>query len=103
MHLIRARERCLLHGGWIVPGFSSTSHKAQGQTLNKAIVDLVKPENHKTTDLSFAYVPFSIVRRLEDLTILRDFDREFIKNLRPLPGCTEMIEHFKTMDLAKDL
>ena len=101
--MIRARERCLLHGGWIVPGFSSTSHKAQGQTLNKAIVDLVKPENHKTTDLSFAYVPLSRVRRLEDLTILRDFDREFIKNLRPLPGCTEMIEHFKTMDLAKDL
>ena len=33
----------------------------------------------------------------------RDFDREFIRNLRPIPGCTEMIEHFKTMDLAKDL
>ena len=66
-------------------------------------MDLVRPEKHKGNDLSFAYVPLSRVRRLEDLTILRDFDPKFIKDLRPLPGCIEMIEHFKTMDLAKDL
>ena len=87
----------------IVPRFSCTNHKAQGQTLDKAIVDLVKPEKHRGNDLSFAYVPLSRVRRLEDLTILRDFDPKFIKDLRPVPGCIEMIEHFKTMDLAKDL
>ena len=87
----------------IVPRFSCTSHKAQGQTLSKAIVDLVRPEGNKSNALSFAYVPLSRVRRLEDLTILRDFDPKFVKGLRPLPGCIEMIEHFKTKDLAKNL
>ena len=87
----------------IVPRFSCTSHKAQGKTLSKAIVDLVRPEGNKSNALSFAYVPLSRVRRLEDLTILRDFDPKFVKGLRPLPGCIEMIEHFKTKDLAKDL
>ena len=87
----------------IVPRFSCTSHKAQGKTLSKAIVDLVKPEGHRGNALSFAYVPLSRVRRLEDLTILRDFDPQFIKDLRPIPGCNEMIEHFKTKDLARNL
>ena len=87
----------------IVPRFSCTSHKSQGQTLKKAIVDLVKPPSLKNVDISFAYVPLSRIRRLEDLTILRPFNSEEIMNLRPNAGCKEMLDHFKERDLAKDL
>ena len=63
----------------IVPRFSCTAHKSQGQTLPKAIVDLV-PRNGKTKGLGteFAYVPLSRVRRLQDVNILRPFDRSIL-------------------------
>jgi len=64
----------------IVPRFSCTAHKSQGQTLPKAIVDLV-PRNGKTKGLGteFAYVPLSRVRRLQDVNILRPFDSSILK------------------------
>ena len=71
--------------------------------MNKAIIDLVKPPGNKPIDLSFAYVPLSRIRRLEDLTILRPFDADVIKNLRPPAGSKEMMDYYKSKDLAKDL
>ena len=85
----------------IVPRFSCTSHKSQGMTLNKAIVDLVRPANYKgAINTSFAYVPLSRVRRLDDLTILRPFDASVI-NVQPNPACAAMMEEFKNMDKCK--
>ena len=80
----------------IVPRFSCTAHKSQGQTLQKAIVDLV-PRNGKTKGLGieFSYVPLSRVKRLQDLMILRPFDAAILK-LKPRQGYEEMIEDFKT-------
>ena len=48
----------------IVPTFSCTAHKSQGQTLKKIIIDLVPPKCMKSTDTSFAYVPLSRVHTL---------------------------------------
>ena len=64
----------------IVPRFSCTAHKSQGQTLHKAIIDLV-PRNGKIKGLGieFAYVPLSRVRRLNDVMILRPFNAEILK------------------------
>ncbi|KAF8344842.1 hypothetical protein F5887DRAFT_837590, partial [Amanita rubescens] len=45
-----------------------TAHKSQGQTLNKAIVDL-----KDTRGTEAPYVMLSRVRRLDDLLILRPF------------------------------
>ena len=87
----------------LVPRFSCTAHKSQGQTLSKAIVDLV-PVHGKTGNIGieFAYVPLSRVRRLDDLTILRPFDPSILK--APVnEGCAAMMEYFKKHDLAKDL
>ena len=87
----------------LVPRFSCTAHKSQGQTLSKAIVDLV-PVHGKTggIGIEFAYVPLSRVRRLEDLTILRPFDPSVLKT--PVnEGCAAMMDEFKKRDLAKDL
>ena len=87
----------------IVPRFSCTAHKSQGQTLRKAIIDLVpRTGTSKGLGIEFAYVPLSRVRRLQDLTILRPFDSSVLK-AKVKDGCTAMMEEFKSKDLCKDL
>lgn len=56
----------------LVPAYSITTHKSQGQTLNKVIIDLKLP--NETDDIAAVYVPLSRVKRLADLIILRHFD-----------------------------
>jgi ATP-dependent exoDNAse (exonuclease V) alpha subunit len=58
----------------LVPAYSITTHKSQGQTLSKIIVDLVMPPG--PMELASIYVPLSRVKRLEDLIILRPFEFE---------------------------
>ena len=54
----------------IIPAFSCTAHKSQGETLKKIIIDLIPPKGMKSIGTSFAYVPLSRVRTLQDLNIL---------------------------------
>ena len=56
----------------LVPAYSLTTHKSQDQALNKVVVDLKLP--NETDDIVAIYVPFSRVKRLTDLVILRYFD-----------------------------
>ena len=82
------------------PAYSCTSHKCQGQTLHKVIVDLMPPKGMKKIDTSFSYVPLSRVRTLKDLTILRPFDSCTI--LRPIPDeLKQMMEAFTVRDVCK--
>ena len=87
----------------LVPQFSCTAHKSQGQTLKKAIVDLV-PVYGKAdaVGIEFAYVPLSRVKRLVDLTILKPFPLAVLK-AEVNEGCAAMMEEFKVRDLCKDL
>ena len=80
--------------------FAFTQHKSQGQTLRKAIVDLV-PVN-QVSGIEFAYVPLSRVRKLEDLTILRPFDPSVLQ-AKVNEACAAMMEEFKARDLCKDM
>ena len=84
----------------LVPRFACTAHKSQGQTLKKAIVDLVSKT--EVTGIEFAYVPLSRVRKLEDLTILRPFDPSVLK-AEVNEACAAMMEEFKARDLCKDM
>ena len=91
----------------LVPRFSVTSHKSQGMTLDRAIVDLVPPirkgrSKPNSVGIEFAYVPLSRVRRLEDLTILRPFDPSILK-VPVNKGCYAMMEEFRARDLCKDM
>ena len=87
----------------LVPRFSCTAHKSQGQTLSKAIVDLVPTHgNGRNIGIEFAYVPLSRVRRLDDLTVLRPFDPMVLK-ASVNDGCAAMMEEFKERDLGKNL
>ncbi|CAF1468535.1 unnamed protein product [Adineta ricciae] len=56
----------------LVSAYCITTHKSQGQTLNKVVVDLKLP--NETEDIAAVYVPSSRVKRLGDLAILRPFD-----------------------------
>ena len=87
----------------LVPRFACTAHKSQGQTLTKAIIDLVVPEGNKgVVEINFSYVPLSRVRTLEDLTILRPFDRSILK--APInEGCAAMMNYFKSEDECRSM
>ena len=88
----------------IVPRFSVTAHKSQGLTLEKAIIDLVpNPKFKGPVEVCFAYVPLSRVRRLEDLTILREFPASVILNPQENEARTAMMNYFKERDLCKDM
>ena len=55
-----------------VPAYCITTHKSQGQTLSKVVIDLKLP--NEPDDIVAVYVPLSRVKRLADLVILRHFD-----------------------------
>ena len=86
----------------MVPLFSCTAHKSQGQTLKQAIVDLVPSKGRKVTGIEFAYVPLSRVRRLQDLTILREFNPSILRT-KVNEDCAAMMAEFKERDLCKDM
>ncbi|CAF1499046.1 unnamed protein product [Adineta ricciae] len=56
----------------LVPAYSITTHKSQGQTLTKVVIDLKLPKD--TDDIAAVYVPLSREKRLDDLIILQHFD-----------------------------
>ena len=55
----------------LIPAYSLTTHKCQGQTIPKIIVDLATPPGH--IEVASIYVSLSRVKRLNDLLILRPF------------------------------
>jgi hypothetical protein len=55
----------------LIPAYSITTHKSQGQTLPKIIIDLNMPPG--MVEVASAYVPLSRVQQLSDLVILQDF------------------------------
>ncbi len=65
----------------LISCYSYTSHKAQGKTLPAIVTDLVPLK--KNVDCSFAYVPLSRIRHLEDLVIIRPFPISVIQSKRP--------------------
>lgn len=71
----------------LVPAYSITTHKSQGQTLRNVVIDLKLP--NRTDDIAAIYVPLSRVKRLTDLIILRYFD---YKTLLMKPSRSQLTE-----------
>ncbi|CAF4059181.1 unnamed protein product, partial [Adineta steineri] len=61
----------------LVPAYCITTHKSQGQTLSKAVIDLKLP--NETEDIAAVYVPLSRFKRFIDVAILRPFDYEVLR------------------------
>ncbi|CAF1366020.1 unnamed protein product [Rotaria sp. Silwood1] len=76
----------------LIPAYSMTTHKSQGQTLGNIIVDLVMPPG--PIELASVYVPLSRVKRLDDLLIIRPFE---FGTLQVKPS-TAKIEELKRLD-----
>ncbi|CAF4200146.1 unnamed protein product [Rotaria sordida] len=76
----------------LIPAYSMTTYKSQGQTLGKIIVDLVMPPG--PIELASVYVPLSRVKRLDDLLIIRPFE---FGTLQVKPS-TAQIEELKRLD-----
>ncbi|CAF1322342.1 unnamed protein product [Rotaria sordida] len=76
----------------LIPAYSMTTHKNQGQTLGKIIVDLVMPPG--PLEVASAYVPLSRVKRLDDILIIRPF---VFATLQVKPS-TAQIEELKRLD-----
>ena len=72
----------------LVPAYSITTHKSQGQTLKNVVIDLKLP--NENDDLASIYVPLSRVKRLADLIILRHFDYKVLLMKPSKSQITEM-------------
>ncbi|CAF4051189.1 unnamed protein product [Rotaria magnacalcarata] len=71
----------------LIPAYSITTHKSQGQTLRKIFVDLVMPPG--PVEVASVYVPLSRVKRLDDLLIVRPFN---FSSLQVKPTAAQMEE-----------
>ena len=67
----------------IVLAFAITTYKAQELTVGKIVVDLQLPTT--ASQLVSTYVPLSLVKRAEDLAILRPFDMKVLQ-IHPSPA-----------------
>ena len=67
----------------LVPAYCITTHKSQGQTLGKVVIDLELP--NEIDDIAAVYVPLSTVKRLTDVVILRHFDYKVLL-IKPTPS-----------------
>ncbi|CAF5112884.1 unnamed protein product, partial [Rotaria sp. Silwood1] len=76
----------------LIPAYSMTTHKSQGQTLGKIVVDLVMPPG--PLEVASVYVPLSRVKRLDDLLILRAFEFATLQ----LQPSTAQIAELKRLD-----
>jgi hypothetical protein len=81
----------------LIPAYSITTHKSQGQTLGKIIVDLVMPPG--PVEVASAYVPLSRVKRLADLIILRPFQ---FTTLQVKPSVAQLEELNRLNIIAKN-
>lgn len=72
----------------LVPACSITTHKSQGRTLTKIVIDLNTLPG--MVEVASACVPLSRVQRLTDLVILQDFS---VSALRVKPSNRQITEH----------
>ncbi|CAF4766607.1 unnamed protein product [Rotaria sp. Silwood2] len=81
----------------LITAYSITTHKSQGQTLNKIIIDLVTPPG--PVEVASVYVPLSRVKRLDDLMIVRSFE---FSSLQVKPSAAQAEERNRLGMIAKN-
>ncbi|CAF1295911.1 unnamed protein product [Didymodactylos carnosus] len=83
----------------LAPTYAMTTHKSQGQTMPKIVIDLVFPPRPSKPSVAQAYVPLSRVKELKHLVILRKFH---IKNIQIQPNEEQLRELNRLDALEKE-
>ena len=78
----------------LIPAYSITTHKSQGQTLPKIVIDLNMPPG--MIEVASAYVPLSRVQQLTDLVILQDFNISALQ-VKPSKGQIAELNRLKVI------
>ena len=80
-----------------VPGSAFKTHKCQGQTLEKVVIDLMFPPDQKSKEVAMTYVSSSRFRRLTDVAFLRDFPLSSIQ-IKPNPSQMKELARLEGID-----
>ena len=80
----------------IVPGYAFTDYKAQGQTMERVIIDISKPPTGKLSAFS-VYVALSRSRGRKTIRILRDFEPDLLMH-HPSEDLRVDMERLKRLD-----
>ena len=75
----------------LAPAYAITAHASQGQTLRAAILDL---QLGRGVSAIASYVAMTRIRKLEDLLVFRDFNREVFTQ-GPLEGPTLLLRKLR--------
>jgi len=78
----------------LIPAYSITTHKSQGQTLPKIVIDLNMPPG--AVEVASAYVPLSRVKKLDDLVILQDFHIDVLR-VKPSKGQIDELKRLASL------
>ena len=81
----------------LVPACGYTSHKAQGQTIPKAVLDINFPPPPFSKEIATAYVPLTRVKLMEDLAFSRDFPLSCLQ-IQPSKEQNKEIERLENLN-----
>jgi hypothetical protein len=81
----------------LTAAYAFTDHKAQGQTIEKVIIDISKPPTGKDLTPFNAYVALSRGRGRDSIRLLRDFDEELFTK-HPSEELREEMARLETLD-----
>ncbi|QRV95124.1 Helitron helicase-like domain at N-terminus [Ceratobasidium sp. AG-Ba] len=81
----------------ITPAYAFTDYRSQGQTIEAAFVDIATPPTGGELEKSNVYVAVSRVSCLDDIRLLREFNRDILK--RPMePELRQEEERLERLD-----
>ncbi|KAG9105439.1 hypothetical protein FRC07_009283, partial [Ceratobasidium sp. 392] len=63
----------------ITPAYAFTDYRAQGQTISAAVINIANPPTGGELERANVYVTLSRCSGLDNIRILRDFDRTILK------------------------
>ncbi|KAJ2915818.1 hypothetical protein MD484_g4610, partial [Candolleomyces efflorescens] len=86
----------------LTPAYAFTDYKAQGQTIEKAIIDISKPPTGKGLTPFNAYVALSRGRGRNSIRLLRDFDEELFTH-HPSEELREEMGRLENLDALTEI
>lgn len=81
----------------LVPAFAYTTHKSQGQTIPKVVLDLKFPPPPFPKEIATSYVPLTRVKVMDDLVFCREFPLSSLQ-IQPSKDQTKEIQRLEDLN-----